>query len=118
MSERWINESELLLKGMKELSSKIDRDRLEIINSVLFILHTLERSIGGWKRWIENLSLMSNFSLEELKEIEEALQKQAVTIIHYDIDATKRWSNKFPQINIVKRKTRPRQNEITKGLYV
>ena len=67
MSERWVNESEMFLKGMKELSSKKDRDRLEIITSIVVTLNALERSIDGWKGWIGNLPLMSSFSIEELK---------------------------------------------------
>ena len=71
MSERWINESEQLLKKMHELISKEKKDRLETINSIIFALNVLERSLRGWKRWVGNLTLMSNFSQKELEEIED-----------------------------------------------
>ena len=116
MSERWIKESEQLLKGMKKLTSKKERDRLEVINSILLSLNALERSVRGWKAWIRNLSIMSKFSLEELRGMDEALQKKAETIIEYDIETTKRWKDKIPQIRIARRRTREREE--TRGMYV
>ena len=112
MSERWIKESEQLLKGMKELTSKKERDRLEVINSILLTLNALERSVVGWRSWVENLFTMSKFSLEELNEIDETLQKQTETIIQYDIKATKRLKDKFPRIP--QRRTRER----VRGIYI
>ena len=119
MSERWIKERERLLKGMKELTSKKERDRLEIINSLLLTLNALERSVLGWRSWIGNLSIMSKFSLEELKEIDEALYKQAETVIEYDIEATKRWKDKIPPSRIARRRIgRIGEREETRGIYV
>ena len=116
MSERWIKESEELLRRMKTLSSKEKRDRLEIINSILLALNMLERSLGGWRFWVRNLSLMSQFSSEELAEIEEALEKHVRPLIEYDIEATKRWTKKIPQI------TGPQErrsgNEETQRIYI
>ena len=102
MSERWVRSSEQILKRMKEVASKKDRDRLEIINSTLFSLNALERSINGWKTWIRNLSLMSRFTSEELEEIDKALHKQAESIILYDLEATKKWKDKFPRGRIIR----------------
>ena len=116
MSERWIKECKGLLKGMKKSASKKDRDRLEIINSILLTLNALERSVFGWKIWIRNLSIMSRFTLKELEEIDEALRKQVEPIIEYDIEATKRWKDKFPRIRIPRRRMRERRE--TQGLYV
>jgi hypothetical protein len=98
LSERWIKESEGLLKLMKGLTSKKERDRLEVINSLLLSLNAIERSIQGWRTWIRNLSIMSQFSLEELKEIDATVQNQAKTIVEFDIVSTKRWKDKFPII--------------------
>jgi hypothetical protein len=116
LSDRWIEESELLLERMKKLSSKEKRDRLEIINSILLNLDILERSLRGWKVWVKNLSLMSHFTGEELKEIETSLEKQIQPFIEYDIEATRKWQSKFPQIQIVPRRTE--QKEKTRGMYV
>jgi hypothetical protein len=118
MSERWIKESEQLLRRMKTLSSKEQRDRLEIINSILFALTILERSLNGWKLWVRNLSLMSQFELDELMDIEKALGKQIQPFIEYDVEATKKWKSKFPQ-QVRRLVPRPRREaEESRGLYV
>ena len=114
MSERWIKESEQLLRRMRELSSKEKKDRLETINSISFALNILERSLRGWRFWVGNLSLMSKFTLEELAEIEEALHKQTQPFIEYDVEVTKRWMEKHPQIPFPPRR---RREEETRGMY-
>ena len=117
MSDRWIEESEQLLKRMKEMNSKEKRDRLEIVNSMLFNLDILERSLHGWRLWIRNLSLMSQFTAEELAEIEMALEKQIQPFVEYDIEASKKWRDKFPQFQIVPRKP-SEEEESGRGMYV
>ena len=101
---------------MNELSSKEKKDRLETINSIIFAINVLERSIRGWKHWIGNLTLMSQFTVEELTEIEEALNKQIQPFVEYDIESTKRWKDTFPQI------PRPRrgagEEETRRGMFV
>ena len=104
MSERWIIESEQLLKKMDELSAKEKKDRLEIINSIIFAITVLERSIWGWKQWVGNLSLMSEFTSEELGEIEQSLNKQIQPFVEYDVEVTKGWKDKFPPTRFVRRR--------------
>ena len=98
MSERWVKESEQLLKTMNELSSKEKKDRLETLNSIIFALNVLERSIYGWKLWLGNLSLMTEFTSEELEEIEQSLKKQIQPFVEYDIQATQKWIDKLPPV--------------------
>ncbi|UCH01670.1 MAG: DUF2153 family protein [Candidatus Bathyarchaeota archaeon] len=86
---------------MKKLSSKAKKDRLEIISSILFALEILERSVYGWKSWISNLSLMSHFTLEELVEIDNTLEKLVRPFIENDIKVAQKWIDKFPQIKII-----------------
>ncbi len=116
LSERWVTESEELLRRMEALSSKEKRDRLEVINSILLSLNVLERSLGGWKFWVRNLSLMAHFSLEELAEIEETLEKHVKPFIEYDIAVTERWKDKFPRVKVPNPKRRG-DNE-TRGIYI
>jgi hypothetical protein len=116
LSEGWVEESEELLRKMKELSSKEKRDRLETINSISFSLNLLGRSLQGWRLWVGNLFLMSQFTLEELTQIEDALQKQIQSFIEYDIAATKRWMDRLPQIFEFPR--RRREEEESRGMYV
>ena len=115
MSEGWIQESEGLLRRMKELSLKEKSDRLEVVNSMFFTLNILERSLNGWRLWIRNLSLMSQFTLEELVEMEMTLEKQIQPFIEYDIEASKRWMDKFPQVSVVRRRMGKKEG---RGMYV
>ena len=59
---------------------------------------------------------MSQFTLEELVEMESTLEKQIQPFIEYDIEASKRWRDKFPQIQVVPR--RVREEEEGRGMYV
>jgi len=73
LSDQWIHQNEIILKTMEKYASKQDRDRLELINTMLFTLHALNQSVHGWQKWIQNLSFMSKFSVNELQEIEAGL---------------------------------------------
>lgn len=115
MSERWVEESEQLLRRMKELSSKEKRDRLEIVSSILFSLDILERSLYGWRLWVRNLSMMTQFTVDELMEIENTLEKQIQTFVEYDIEASQKWRDKLPQIRMIPKKPGEEEN---RGMYV
>ena len=114
MSERWIKESEQLLRRMNDLSTKEKKDRLETINSIIFAITVLERSLGGWKRLVWNLSLMSEFTSEELGEIEQSLNKQIQPFVEYDVEVTKGWKDKFPSTRFVRRR---RREEESRSMY-
>jgi len=49
LTERWIGQSENLLKTIEKLSTKKERDRLEIISSMILALNALDRSVHGWR---------------------------------------------------------------------
>jgi hypothetical protein len=98
LSDQWIAQSDQLLKSLRELKSKPDKDRLEIISSIFFILNTLERSVKGWRRWIENLDFMARFSEEELSELEDGLFETGQAFLQYDIDLTKKYQEKTPTV--------------------
>ena len=57
MSERWIQVSEKILEQLKRLDDTKDKDRLELVRSLRFVLSVLQRSLIGWTQWI-NLSLI------------------------------------------------------------
>ena len=106
MSQKWIAESEQLLKMIEKLQAKSDRDRLEVINTILFTLSALDRSAKGWRRWIQNLGFMSKFSVDELVEMEEELVKCVKPFIQFDIEVTKKHEAKMPRIRFRTRKRR------------
>ena len=115
MSEQWISQSENILKTIEKFTSKKDRDRLEIINTMIFTLNSLDRSIRGWRGWIQNLTFMSRFTTKELQAIEEGLLKSVRTFIENDIDVTKKHKNKIPRIRFKVRR-RQRSEEVRRGM--
>ena len=119
MSERWIKENQQILNRMEKLASEEGKDRLKVVNSILFSLNALERSIRGWKSWAGRINIMSRFDLDELQEIDEALRQQAKTIIEYDMKATDRWKDKFPRVRLtLQRRGEREQREGGEGMYV
>lgn len=113
MTERWISQSEELLKEMEKLSSKKGRDRLEIVNSIILALNALDRSVHGWRSWIRSLRLMSKFTEEELRGMEEGLMKRVRDFVEYDIGVTKEHKDKIPRITVARRRERE-----ARGMYV
>jgi len=115
MTERWISQNQELLKGLEELLSKTGEDRLELVNAMIFALNAIDRSIHGWRSWIQNLQLMSKFSEDELREMKEGLIKRAREFIEYDVEVTEQHKEKIPRIVVVRRpgeETRP-----DRGIY-
>jgi hypothetical protein len=100
---------------MEKYASKQDRDRLELINSMLFTLQALNQSGHGWQKRIQNLNFMSKFTIDELQEMEAGLVSTVRTFIEYDLDVTKRHENKIPQI---RHRTKEKKDEDdSTGLY-
>jgi len=87
MSE-WVQESKKLLEKIKVDEAK-DRDRLDLVNSTLFLLGALQRSMLGWLDWFNKANVMAMFSQEELKKINKKLSEFARSFIEYDLEVTK-----------------------------
>jgi hypothetical protein len=97
VSEQWITQSERVLKAMEQSLQNKDKDRLEAITAILRVLNAVDRSLHGWRRWIQNLGFMAEFSAEELRQMEEGLTKVGQAFIEYDLDVTNRYQEKIPQ---------------------
>ncbi len=104
LTERWIEQSEHLLKALEEFSTKKERDRLEIITSMILALNALDRSVHGWRSWVGSLRLMSRFTEDELREIEANLVKIAQDCVKHDIAVTQQHKDKIPRITAVRRR--------------
>jgi len=115
LTERWISQSEELLKTLKELASKKGEDRLELVNSMIFTLNAIDRSIHGWRSWIQNLPLMAKFPEEDLREMTEGLIKKAQEFIEYDVQVTEKHKEKIPRIVVFRRKGEEDRPE--RGIY-
>jgi hypothetical protein len=88
MSESWVQDCKALLDRIKKREDAKERDRLEIVASIRFILFALQRSVSGWADWVNNPDIMAGFSLEELKEMSENLAKLTQSFIEYDCEIT------------------------------
>ncbi len=93
-----------MLKTLKELASKKEEDRLEMVNTMIFALNSIDRSLHGWRSWIQNLSLMSKFTEEELRQMRKGLLQKAQEFISYDMQVTEKHKDKIPSIVVVRRR--------------
>ena len=97
MMERWIDESRELLKAL-EVASKKGEDRLELVNSMVFALIAINRSIGGWMSWMQSLDFMSRFSEDELKEMKQGFIKEARGFIQYNTEVSIKYKDKASEL--------------------
>ena len=88
MSERWIKVSERLLDQLKVLENTEDKDRLELVRSLCFVLNVLQRSLIGWTQWVNNPDIMTIFSQKDLENMTETLSEFTRSFIKYDLEMT------------------------------
>ncbi|MEM2875544.1 MAG: DUF2153 family protein [Candidatus Bathyarchaeia archaeon] len=112
MSERWAEGCERILKQIKDLSYAKDQDRLEVVRSMRFIINALYRSVVGWLGWVNNPDVMAEFSIEELREMNNELIKFAESFIEYDVKVTTRGPKKVREQTEIDRMRKP------EGFYV
>jgi len=89
LSEKWTKVSEKILDQLKHLEEAKNRDRLELVRSMRFVLRALEMSLVGWKQWVNNPDIMTKFTQEDLEKMNEKLSRLTRSFIEYDIEATK-----------------------------
>jgi len=89
LSERWIQVSEKILEQIKHLKEAKERDRLELVRSIRFMLNTLQRSWLGWIQWVNNPDIMTRFTQEDLEKMNKKLSEFTRSFIEYDLEATK-----------------------------
>lgn len=88
MSERWVQISKKILDQLKDLEKSGKGDRLEQVSSMRIALGGLEMSLQGWKRWVNNPTVMAKFKQEDLKKMNKKLIVFARAFIEYDLEAT------------------------------
>jgi hypothetical protein len=115
LSEQWLQRTEKILNVMKENQENADKDRLESINSILYSLTALGRSIKGWQRWASNLTFMTRFNADELHQMEVGLINVVRDFIEFDMDTTKQHLDKIPKTRF---RVKRRQSQAdTSGLF-
>jgi len=105
LGERWVKESRNILKSIERLASMEGGDRLDLVKSARLSLYALQRSVAGWLMWVNNPDVMAEFSLEELKEINETLTKFIGSFVEYDIETTEK------RTSLPKRRKKPKREE-------
>jgi hypothetical protein len=88
LSERWIRVSERIINQLECLEESKDKDRLELVRSMRFVLTVLQRSLIGWTQWVNNPEVMTIFSQEDLEKMTETLSKFTRSFIVYDLEVT------------------------------
>lgn len=89
MAEKWIQVSEKVLDQIKNLGKAEKKDRLELVRSMRILLGALERSLIGWKQWVNNPGIMVKFSQDDLENMNKRLSEFAHSFIEFDIEVTR-----------------------------
>lgn len=111
MSEGWIRASERTLERIRRLLERKDMDRLELVQSMRFILLALHRSLLGWMNWVNNPDIMVSFDKEELAEMNKRLGEFVQEFIKYDIEVTKQGARKSGVMVEARREAEERSRE-------
>ncbi len=88
MSERWIQVSERIIEQLNRLEDVEDKDRLELVRSLRFVLGVLQRSLLGWTQWVNNPDVMTIFSQKDLEKMTKKLAEFTRSFVKYDLEMT------------------------------
>ena len=116
MSERWIQVSERIIEQLNRLEDVRDKDRLELVRSLRFVLGVLQRSLLGWTQWVNNPDIMSIFSQKDLKTMTEKLSEFTRSFLKYDLEMTRLGIKKG--LKAPKKVTKKKREERTEKFYV
>jgi len=98
-----------ILGKIETLERTKEKDRLEHVREIRFMLGALQRSIWGWMQWVNNPDVMTKFTNEELGEINKKITKFTKSFIKYDMKITKKGEEKGLEISWRSRATRGRE---------
>ena len=115
LSERWVEVSKKIIDQLKNLEDTTDKDRLELVRSLRFVLSVLQRSLVGWMQWVNNPDIMSIFSQEDLQKMTKELSEFTRSFLKYDLEMTKLGAEKG--LKAPKRVSKKREAE-TERFYV
>jgi hypothetical protein len=84
----WIERTQKTLDQLNKIKEKRDMDRLEIVTAMRFSFGALSQSLGGWMQWVNSPEIMSQFTREELLDINDKLIEMVKDFVEYDRDIT------------------------------
>lgn len=115
MSERWIEVSEKILEQLKNVEETKDKDRLELVRSLRYILSVMQRSLFGWTQWVNNPDIMSIFSQGDLEQMTKRLSEFSRSFVKYDLEMTNLGVKKGLK---APKKTKKKRDERSDRFYV
>jgi hypothetical protein len=116
LSEGWIRVSEKIIEQLKRLEGSKDKDRLELVRSLRFVLSVLQRSLIGWTQWVSNPDIMTIFSQEDLEKMTEKLSEFTRSFVEYDLEMTSLGVKKG--LKSPKKVAKKKKEERTERFYV
>ena len=111
MSENWIKVSERIIEQLKDLDETKDKDRLDLVRSLRYLVSVLQRSLFGWAQWVNNPDIISIFSKEDLEQMTKKLTDFTRSFVKYDLEMTKLGINKGLKTPKVVKKKRQDRND-------
>jgi hypothetical protein len=88
LSERWIQVSERIIEQLHRLEDVKNKDRLELVRSLRFLLGVMQRSLFGWRQWVINPDIMSVFSQKDLEDMTKKIAEFTRSFVKYDLEMT------------------------------
>jgi hypothetical protein len=116
LSDRWIQVSEKIIEQLNRLEDVKDKDRLELVRSLRFVLGVLQRSLLGWTQWVNNPDIMTIFSQKDLEKMTKKLAEFTHSFVKYDLEMTSLGVKKG--LKTPKKVTKKKKEERTERFYV
>jgi hypothetical protein len=116
LSERWIQVSQKIIEQLNRLQDVEDKDRLELVRSLRFVLGVLQRSLLGWTQWVNNPDIMTIFSQKDLENMTTKLADFTSSFIKYDLEMTRLGAKKG--LKAPKKVAKKKKEERTERFYV
>ncbi|MEJ2272615.1 MAG: DUF2153 family protein [Candidatus Bathyarchaeota archaeon] len=88
MSERWIEVSKKILEQLENMEETRNKDRLELVRSLRYILSVMQRSLFGWTQWVNNPDIISIFSQDDLEQMTKKLSEFSKSFVLFDLEMT------------------------------
>jgi len=89
LSDGWIQVSERVLDQLKHLEETKDKDRLDQVRYLRFVVSVLQRSLIGWTQWVNNPEIMTIFSQNDLEKMTKTLSEFTHSFVKYDLEMTR-----------------------------
>ena len=98
MDGKQVNDCQRILEEIKNSAKIAGQDRLDLVKKIRFTLIALQRSVTGWMQWADNPDIMTQFSLDELTDMNTNLANLVCAFVDYDAKITGHQEKKIEKI--------------------